>query len=275
MTRTAKSLKNFLERRAKYRSPLSREVQRVEAWATDFIRLVAKFGGHLLESLSSIYWLVPPFCPPESAIASQFVTSASALSVVDLSGVAWDDRLACMDYQDKQSTAISCCDRYFAVGLSTGTLVLYFNATCQEAKKLEHGETVKVVVFDVPGTTLASSGRKTVKVWKVDEWVQVWCFDTFHETLSLAFGADDLLLAATTRGNRILTWSMTTGLETGNTLWRDAFGEGEFRRPFTTAAFSLELNMMAVVYRGRPISLCDMDGEGHHGFVGRESDPGS
>jgi hypothetical protein len=47
MIRTSKNLKTYLDRRAKYHSPLSTQVRNIDLWATDLSRIVTKFGAAL------------------------------------------------------------------------------------------------------------------------------------------------------------------------------------------------------------------------------------
>ena len=68
LIQTGRALRNYLQRRSKHMSPFGREVAILDHWATDLVRLAIKFGRNLLAYPSSIYYLVPPFCPPESAI---------------------------------------------------------------------------------------------------------------------------------------------------------------------------------------------------------------
>lgn len=50
--------------RAKYRSPLGKEVQAVNAWVDDLVHLVGVSGGIFYSSPASIHFLTPPVCPP-------------------------------------------------------------------------------------------------------------------------------------------------------------------------------------------------------------------
>lgn len=272
LTWTAKVLKNYLQRQAQYRSPIGKEVQRLEYWATDFARLAAKFGKNLKESPSSIYWLVPPFCPPSSAIATQYGSSPRGLVVHGLSETSWDDRLACIDFNDEQATALSCGDSYFVVGLSSGTIILFHNATCQELKRLYHREPLKYLRFDGSSNLLVSSGRKSLKVWDVENKIVLWYFTTSFDILALSFRDDDRLLMVATKGNTIQSWNLQTGLADKECPWQESFGEQQFRRPPITATLNSESSMLAIVYRGRPISLWDMVDESLYGLLGRESD---
>jgi hypothetical protein len=68
LTRTAKNLQKYLGRRARHTPPLGDAYRYVNQWATDLVRLVAKFGRNLLEYPDSIYYLITPFCPRASSI---------------------------------------------------------------------------------------------------------------------------------------------------------------------------------------------------------------
>ena len=53
LTHAAKDFRGFLDARAKYQAPVGKDVQFVESWSTDLIRLVTKFGKRMLDSLES------------------------------------------------------------------------------------------------------------------------------------------------------------------------------------------------------------------------------
>jgi hypothetical protein len=272
LTTTAKIISDYLLRQAKYTSPLSPKVRLASLWATDFIRLVANFGKKLLECPASIYWLVPPFCPVESAIATQFASTPRGIKVVGLSETTWDDRLACIQYPTTQATAVASGESYFAIGLQSGEVVLCHNATCQEWQRLKHGDPLKLLVFDTSGTTLATASRRQIKVWSVNSRSVMWSFDIEYDVLSMVFSEEDSVLIAATRGNGTLSWVMATGQVRQETPWTEAFGDERFRRPPLTAAFSPDLTMLAIVYRGRPISLWDIEDQVVLGFLGRNID---
>lgn len=78
LIRTAKDLKGFLQARAKYHSPVSKEVQRVSNWEADLVRLV--------------FLLVPPFCPSTSAIGSRIGSLPRGITVESLAPSAQSNR---------------------------------------------------------------------------------------------------------------------------------------------------------------------------------------
>ncbi|KAK3939301.1 NACHT and WD domain protein [Diplogelasinospora grovesii] len=59
LTETAKNVTVYLERRAKYESPLGAETQNLLTWANDLIYLVAQFGKALLSNPAAIYHPTP------------------------------------------------------------------------------------------------------------------------------------------------------------------------------------------------------------------------
>ena len=251
ITATAKDLRAFLGARAKYCSPIGKEVQRVEAWTTDLIRLVAKFGRNLLELPSAIYWLIPPFCPRESAIGSQFGASPRGIMVYGMANKDWDDRLACISFTEK----------LFVIALSNKTLRVYKKTTLQELSRLSDIESAKIIVFDSTGCILACSGRKYVRVWNLASKEAMFTFEVKDQPLALSFGEKDATVMAITRDNSTLSWNLSVGRTNTPRIRQNSF-EGEdagFRRPLTVAAISLEQNMSAIVYRGRPICLFDLE----------------
>ena len=97
----SKSLMSFLEKRAridKEESPIThllQERETIELWAVDLIKVVGKFGTHLVSHPKSIYKLVPPFCPRDSIMHRQFgpKSNSSTLRVSGFSTNSWDDNL--------------------------------------------------------------------------------------------------------------------------------------------------------------------------------------
>jgi hypothetical protein len=83
ISRTALNLAGYLRRRSRYISTVNQEMQLVDAWATDLVRVSARFRSKLLACPSSIHCLIPPFCPTESIISTLFTTPTRSLVVKD------------------------------------------------------------------------------------------------------------------------------------------------------------------------------------------------
>ena len=272
ITRTAKDLKAFLNARAKYKSPIGLPVQRVDMWSNDLIRIVAKFGEKLVSIPSAIYYLIPPFCPPESAIATQYGGPSRGMALVGLPRSDWDDRLCCFSYGNKQAVAIAYADKHFAVALSDKTVTLYYALTFQESKSFLHVEPIKVLAFSTSGRLLACSGRKRVQIWDLACEEQSVIFDVTHEPLSLLFVEQETVVKALTRDNTIYSWDLPGKLAQALQIGQNPFEEetDNFRRPLTAATCSPDLNMSAVVYRGRPICLFDLDYDIFFGYCSKD-----
>ena len=72
--KAAQYLKTFLKNREKILSetvPCSfqgDDIEFLKLWTVDLIKIVGKFGSNLVQHPSSIYRLIPPFCPANSII---------------------------------------------------------------------------------------------------------------------------------------------------------------------------------------------------------------
>ena len=260
MIQTGKALRKYSQRRSKSLVPLGKEVMLLDSWATDLVRLAAKFGKNLLLSPSSIFNLIPPFCPPDSAPRKQFVAPSRGIAVCGLSATNWDDCLSTIVYGDTPS-ALASSNRYFVVGLSSGQLVFYQDSTCQEVQTLQHQEPVRVIQFGRTENVLASSGTKLVRIWDVTSWQEMYKYEIPHLCMSLTFSDDDKLLLGALRNDHLHFWDLTTGVLRDSTDWTEEL-EGQnahgYRRP-TGAAFSIVHSLLAVVYRGQDILLWDLE----------------
>ncbi|KAI4169254.1 MAG: hypothetical protein LQ343_005842 [Gyalolechia ehrenbergii] len=269
LTQTAKNLKAYMERRAKYRSPLGQQVHSVGSWVNDLIHIVTTFGKCLLLSPSSIQFLIPPLCPRSSIIYSQYREYPRCLEIVGQPELEWDDRLSCIAFTECKALAIACRDSRFAVGLSTGRVVLYHTSTCQEAGELVHGkEAVRFLEFGSTNALLASAGRQTIVLWDIGARTQLWATPTPHRLLAVDFNEDDSVLMASTIANYTIFWTVEDGeeLEKLSIFDVDEHAPSGYQRPPTHAQLCGELNLLAVGYRQRPINIWDLE---DRAFVGQ------
>lgn len=164
LIRTARNLREYSD--LHYADPPipQTEMRTIKGWATDLVRIAAKFAGPLIASPSAIYSLIPPFCPSESMVHGM-AHSRRRLVVVGLVNTQWDDRLACIDIPEGRTIAVCFGDEFFAVAFTAGKLALYDAASCQELKVLNHGERIRFLEFKSRSTVLASCGMKTIKIW--------------------------------------------------------------------------------------------------------------
>ena len=267
---TAKNLKIYLERRAKYQAPIGKAVQRVSGWASDLIRLAAQFGKVMTTSPSAIHFLIPPVCPAESVVREAFSGHPRALRLVGLSQRQWDDRLSCIIFPEAQTLSVACRDDRYAIGLSNGSIYVYAETSFQVQSKFFHGEPVRVLSFGTINTYVASAGRKKICLWNTSTAVQLWAVDVTDQTLALAFSEDDSVLMAATRANSLCFWAVETGSGMDIAQFSDIEEEDQseyhYKRPPIHAEFCPALSLLGVAYRNRPISFWDLE---DNTFVGQ------
>lgn len=266
LIQAGKAFKKFLQRRLKHSAPVGKEFVLLDCWATDLIRLVTKFGKDIKASPSSIHHLIPPFCPPETAPRKHFAGSTRGIAVLGLSATTWDDCLSTIVDSQEQFTALACSDKSFAVGMSSGKVVIYDETTCQQSQALDHEEPVKILYFGRRIDILISAGPRKVRIWDVGSWEQVWEFKTPQQCMSLTLIEEDQLLLGALKNNNLAIWDLAEGTlrDTADwTLHLEGPQSHAYRRP-VAASFCLESGLLAVVYRGQDILLWDLDRDELH-----------
>ena len=287
LTQTAKNIKMYLERRAKYRSPLGEEVSRVSAWAGDIIQIVARFGKPLLKHPSSIQFLIPSVCPPESIIHKTFKDYPRSLLLVGLSQKEWNDQLTCIIYPKTQAYCMASCANRFAVGVSDGSVRVYHETTCQEILQLIHGEGVRFIALSKSGTYLAAAGRKKIKMWDLITSTVLWTVTAPDILLAIEIDSTGTILMITTRTESMISLRTIDGEETDRVQFSDIFEDDQvdedhkqrpsklassYRRPPNLTVVSTELNLLAVGYRARPVTFWDLSDCTYVGQLWRTSD---
>jgi hypothetical protein len=221
LTRTAKNLKSYLDRRAKYRSSLGQTFHDVGAWTNDLIRVVPAFGQSLMSSLMSIHFLIPSVCPPESMLYRHFGDYPRCMKVVGLSERDWDDRLSCIIFPGTRATALACRDGRLAVGLKNGLLMLYHTTSCELLRKFVHGEPVRLIEFAMKNTSMISLGHRKLIHWNALLGTQIWACHIDHKIMTLRFNEDDTLIRAATKDNYIASWDVSDGSQLPNLPFHD------------------------------------------------------
>lgn len=260
---TAKNLKTYLERRARYLPPIGKEIQSVSGWANDMIRVVAQYGKIMLTSPTAVHFLIPPVCPAGTIIHELFCDQNRGLQVAGLSEVQWDDRLCTISFAKAQILAVVCRDNKYALGLSDGFVNMYDESSFQIHSKLAHGEPVRVLSFSSTNTYLASAGRKTICMWNSSTAVLIWTVEISEQVLALDFVGNDRILMAATKMNSLCSWDVETGSEEDKVRFSDIDEEDQsdyyYKRPPLYAEISPSLNLLGVAYKNRPVSFWDLE----------------
>ena len=173
-----------------------------------------------------------------------------------LSAKNWDGCLSTFHYHWQSPTVVACSNRYFAVGFSSGKVMIYHDQTCQEVKALELESPVKYLLFNQAETTVVVCCVRSLFVWDIISWQQLYNFDLPALCMSVALEDEDKYLLGALKDNSMCTWDLDTG--TFDKLdWTDDFDDlpSHALRSPTTAAFSTEQGLLAIVYRGQDIVI--------------------
>jgi WD40 repeat protein len=277
LVEAAEALSSFLLRQPqqlKFDRGGTRIVQR---WATNLLQITAKFGDHLIRYPRAIYSLVPAFCPMDSLVYklernSPF--SVPSIRVTGLSRSDWDDCLARFSVRkDCIASRIICSDDYFAISTTSGKgssadgcIGIYRIQTCEEVAMLVQGEPCLTMQFSGTGHLLATCSRRYIKIWTTptDLGAPAELLCTLNNSgppllLALAFSVDDKSLITYSRDGvirRISLGSITTGWDVIGL----ALGEigTSHHKPPRCAAFNHDASLIAVGFRGAPITVWEL-----------------
>ncbi|GIJ87379.1 hypothetical protein Asppvi_006285 [Aspergillus pseudoviridinutans] len=269
LIRTARNLRVYLKACSSQRPPLATDLQRVEGWITDLIRISAKFSDALISLPLAVYSLIPPFCPLETTVRKT-AGSGQKISVIGMSDTSWDDRLSCIAFHQGQTSALCHGNEFFAVGLRTGQIFTYYVTTCQEYKKFDHGEAVMFLQFGTKANLLASCGFKKVLVWDIQNGHILYNFEVPGRPIGLTF--DEYFLIIPTYKNYLASWDLNNnGARQPDRPWNDAGDKcTRSRRVPSAISISFGHRMLAVAYSGRPIALWDLEEDVYYGSCGKK-----
>ncbi|KAF7561983.1 hypothetical protein G7046_g2154 [Stylonectria norvegica] len=274
LIRASKNLKAYLDRRAKYRSPLSGQVKNIDGWSMDLSRLVTKFGAALLQNPSSIYFLIPPLCPSKSAIFQQFGRRPSdGLSVVGFKNEAWDDCIASVSFRDDIPASVSCGDNLIAVGMESGDVELYNHRSCQKERVLDFKYPVDLVHF--ADTFIAACTTRTISLQDLDG-------NTLWETrirfrCILLTSSEDAIIAVSQHGH-LLKWDISSGALVEDQAYRykpydsDEDHGNLFARAPSLASISPDMESLALGYRGGAVCLWELENNDLVGWARDDED---
>jgi WD40 repeat protein len=261
------TINSILKRRAQHSPPvgLARRQGKfalLEKWGDDLIHLVTNFSGWLRRSPQAIHHLIPPFCPPDSAIRRQFTNPIRGLNVQGLSTRGWNDCLTTITYADgMKPNVVASGPGYFAVGMMhrAGQVLLYDDTIFQEIHVLYHQEPVWRLAFAENGRYLASAGGRTVRLWSAADGSELCSFKIASLCLSLGFVDQDAVLRVATKQNQLIEWDVEANAFVHNwpvTWTTDLPDTMRSRTPMLTE-LGTSTHLLAVLYRGENIVLWD------------------
>ncbi|KAL2020066.1 hypothetical protein VTK56DRAFT_8870 [Thermocarpiscus australiensis] len=263
LIRASKNLKAYLDRRAKYQSPLGIQVRNIDDWSIDLTRLVTQFGEALLRNPPSIYFLIPPLCPSGSAIYRQFGKKPDSLIVTGKQNVAWADCIAYVSFGDDAATAVSCGENMIAVSMASGDVNLYNHRSCQKQAVIHHKQFVDLVHLVDDCVVLCTI--RSIVLLDLDGKI-IWENKLRFRCLHLSSSIDSII--AVSQNGHLLRWDRVSGalLEDKPFEYRnsDAGTSAQHNRLTTrvphVASISPDMEMLALGYRGGAVCLWEVNG---------------
>lgn len=142
------------------------DLELLDSWSHDLLKIPGKFGSSLTQDPSSIFTSVTSFSPSRSAVHRYF--SKIAAPTVSVRGLPddWDDCLARVTLAaGARATLLASSGRYLAVADDSGTVTLWDCTTFQETRRLEHQERISAMSFNSRGDQIATYGTTSTILW--------------------------------------------------------------------------------------------------------------
>ena len=273
LTRSAQYLKSYAKRRTRshrlddldsplsLKDPNSDESGNIHQWATDLVRVVGKFGPNLIQSPSSVHRLVPPFCPRASMLGSTYGAQGKSISVNGLLSDDWDDCVASVSVgKDGAASKVLATDAFFLTLISSsGTVVAWHAETCEEARRMEHGEYTSFMEMNRSHTLLATAGTESYQIWDISSGRQLHRLEKTSRalTMAIAFGsaASEFIVA-------LDDCSVTCyDLDSSRRKWQfNVPTYGGYQGCPLIMSISPDLTKLGVAWRGKPPVVWDIFG---------------
>lgn len=266
----SQALTSFVQKRRQHEAPKMpllhrvRDAQLLETWAIDLLKIVGKFGSHLVDKPTAIYRYIPQFCPQNSALHRQFAgSSSSALDVSGISNTDWDDCLARTAVAGgRQALKVICSGGYLAVQTSASAIIIWDSSTFEEIQTLSHNENIFAICFSNTGDKLASYGSQATRIWSVSTGRELSKIVNRDDArpLRMVFAHNDSMLMMGMNVRRVETLVLDDperGWHNigGSAMQEEVLMDGAFLNSPTALAFNSDASLVAVAYRGFPLTV--------------------
>ena len=243
-----------------------------KSWAEDLAKIVGRFHAILRQNPESIYKLIPPFCPQNSAIYQQFGNRIDrALQGPGLSAGNWSDLFARLSFEFGDfASSILAAGSQIAVLIPSGKVYLYNSSDFEQAtfSPISHGERIYRMELNTTGTLLATYGYLTIKVWDLSIGhckVSVRNINSRPRPLAMLLTRDNFMLLIGTDDRNVRSISLNEDCPAWQSVVRleEPELEGHFLNAANLMAFNRDGSLIAVAYRGYPLSAWEFDGPVH------------
>lgn len=243
------------------KDPSENESRSMRLRAVDMIRIVGKFGSNIVQSPSSIYRIVPAFCPCDSMIGKTYSMSRQgSISVIGLSSTCWDDCLASVSLgEDETASRVLASDSYFMTLHSrNGAIAVWYAETCEQARVIYHGEYVPLMALNRSRDLLATAGVKTYRVWDISSGEELYCFRKAVQnlTIAIAFNDSDSRLIVGLDDCSVICYDFRS--RTKSCLFAMQRPINGYESCPCTMTFSPDLKKVVMTWRGKPSLLWEM-----------------
>ncbi|KAH6684471.1 NACHT and WD domain protein [Halenospora varia] len=259
--RVARNFKAYLDRRAKYQASLNRHINKIASWATDLSRLATKFGAALTSQPQSIYFLIPPLCPRDTAIYLQFGKSSDGLMVGGFKNSDWDDCVATINFEAETAATVTCDNNRIAVGFESGNIQLYHHSSFRKENIIEHGAAIDLLLLDPLGSFIASSSTKYLTLWDL-KGNFVW--QKRIRSRCIALTCSSTFIMGVAMSGRAYQWDISTGeqLEEYRYPFQPLDPNSQLQSDLAKApfkgSFDPSLELLALAYRNGPTCIYEL-----------------
>lgn len=208
LIRNAKNFAMFLDAQASHASASSQQLQIIEDWSVTLERLATKFGPALLHSFSSIYFVIPPFCPTNTAIFKFFGQIPRGITLISHRNENWDDCIATITHEGEPPSASACGDIHIAISYQSGTIRLLHHRSLQQEASISTEQPVNILHFALDGKYIASFSPKFVSLWDRNSRL-LWKSRQRSRCISLASTSKELI--GITGNGRSWKWDFLSG----------------------------------------------------------------
>ncbi|KAK3941809.1 NACHT and WD domain protein [Diplogelasinospora grovesii] len=280
LVQASKHLARYARRRRRH-DDAALDAELAESWSVDLVKLVGKFGHTLQRSPEAIHKHIAPFCPSSSALYQLFGKTDKSVAVVGQRSGTWDDSLARISLgHDVFASSLSAAGPLVAILEGSGNVSLFDAAVFEESavSPIVHGECVDRCVLNSAATLLATYGYHSIKIWDTSTGKcrlsvpntasqpqpLAMMFVGDHDS-SLLVGADDRRIRSLDLTRPSPEWETVAELDEQEL-------DGHFLNAASHMALSRDGSLVAVAYRGHPLSAWEVDGPMHIGHCWRARD---
>lgn len=255
------------------------ERQLFEGWASDFVKIIGKFGVSLRRNPEAIFKTIAPFCPQNSVIFQRF--GKQELKALDVSGVStldWSDSIARLSF-GVYASSIAAVGSYITVLAPSGKVFIYDSSDFNEVSSspISHGERIYRICSNKTGSLLATYGYRTTKVWDVASGsckLSIGNPESRPRPLAVIFTQNNSRLSVGTEDRQIKSFNLNDPSPSWEVVaeLEEPELEGHFLSSSSFMSFNDDGSLVAVAYRGHPLSAWEVDGPIHvnHCWLARD-----